>query len=101
MLIELNNIVVKTTSVRKYGKSFFSYGVASYNNESYDLGDPFPASIFPRLDGIISFLFHLSESANVQIKEKDFRLLFKGQKDGAILYSRCAEQLENNNIELI
>jgi hypothetical protein len=100
-LVNIDEVQVNTYSVRRYGNTFFSYAEIKYGNTFIDCGDPFPSSKFPRYEGVLSLLLHLSNSSQVTVEERKFRQLFKGIKSGAKIYADKAEFLESKNIELI
>lgn len=103
-VIDIKEIQVKTTSVRKYGSrgysQFYAYGEVQYNNETIDCGDPFPSSRFPQYEGVYILLLRME--GEKEVSERDFRQCFKGIKNGKELYSIYAERLENNfNVKFI
>jgi hypothetical protein len=95
--LNLDTLKVVQGSARKYGNQFYKYAhIETENNEIYNISDPFPGAVFPRYEAITSYLFNFKEP--VQIKEKQFRQLFKGVKKGAEKYAQFAENLENNTL---
>lgn len=100
-LIDLKNIEVKTTNVRKYGNQFFAWGEVKYNGNIVNIStDPFPSSKFPIYEGAIEVIKKLQ--GEKQVIEREFRKLFKGIKQGAKLYADMAEFLETkHNVEFI
>ena len=100
-LIDLKSIEVKTTSRRKYGNQFFAWGEVKYKGNEVKIStDPFPSSNFPMYEGAMEVI--KSIEGDKQVKEREFRQLFKGIKEGAKKYADMAEILENRyNVQFI
>ena len=96
--LNIAEVQVNTYSTRRYGGTFYAYANATYQNNTYDMGDPFPASKFPKYEAVNTICSRLAENAQVTVKEREYRQLFKGMKDGATMYSNNAAYLESRGI---
>jgi hypothetical protein len=101
ILLKPAEVIVTTTSRRKYPDSFYAWGIATYKEREYDMGDPFPSSNFPRYEAVTHVATSLSKDNKIQVQEKEYRALFKGIKNGATIYASYAENLEKRGVEFI
>ena len=98
ILFNSSLLTVNTYSRRKYGNTFYSWATADYSGISYDMGDPYEAGTFPKFEAAIHVINKLSNGNQITIIEREFRQLFKGLKNGALLYANTHECLESKGI---